>query len=275
VQKAVEKSETKGEKASVADNFTNALMHFLPLAAGSLIGGLDVGIAAQEGANKAMASEADAALAKSKADTERLAAESDASFKEKSIALKEKEMAQDAYLKRLELSQKVHDAGIKSREEAEKRFVGSNQFGNFTALTDSEAPKLREEVANSDTIVTKLDDLYGMTEGISALDRERRAIVEQNINTLVGDLRLALTGPGPLTDTERDFVKDIIGNPSKIMSLESVERTRLKNLSGTIRQKMSTKLRSSTVEGMASLKAEQELKRRGYSQEQIDKALGL
>ena len=272
--KAVEASKEPA-KASVSDNFTSALMQFLPLAAGSLIGGLDVGVAAQEGANKAVADQQAAAMDKEKLGIERFKEEADAKFKEDSIALQKQKLSQESYLARLEMAQKIQDAGIKSSDDAMKRFVGSQKFGNLTALTEGEAPKLREEVANTDNIINKLDGLYNMTEGITGLDRERRAIAEQDINTLIGDLRLALTGPGPLTDTERDFVKDIIGNPTKMFSLESVERVRLKNLAQTLDSKMRTKLRSTTVEGAAQLKAETELKRRGYSQEQINKALGL
>lgn len=272
--KAIENSETP-KKASVSDNFTSALMQFLPLAAGSLIGGLDVGIAAQEGANAAVAAEQATAMDKEKLGIERMKEEADAKFKQDSIALQKQKLAQESYLAKLEMAQKIQDAGIKSAEEAQKRFVGSNAFGNFTALTESEAPKLREEVSDSEEITRTLNNLYEASENVSSLDRERKALIDQDIRLMVGKLKNQVVGTGPLSEEERKFVLETIGDPTSWTSLESVERLKLKNLSNTVGTRIRSRLRNTTVEGMAQMKAEQELKRRGYSQEQINKALGL
>lgn len=58
--KKMEKAVTK--QKSVSDNFTSALLHFVPLVGGSLLGGLDVGVAAQEGALAASESQRKAGL---------------------------------------------------------------------------------------------------------------------------------------------------------------------------------------------------------------------
>jgi hypothetical protein len=61
---------------------------------------------------------------------------------------------------------------------------------------------------------------------------------QTELRTLAGSLRLPITGPGALTDDERKFLLDTIGNPQKILSFKPLEMVRL----DTIKNKLTKDL---------------------------------
>lgn len=276
VEKAISKTEKHLEsgkapkKDDMASMFTGALYKSLPLLIGSVVGGLDVGIAAQEGANKA---EADIAAAKM-ADRGMKVKEDEVDVKEAQLAQQQKQFEKEQHMKRLGLMQKISGEKIKSQQEAEAKFVGSKLFGNYTALgNDKAAQTLRDNVTNVENTVDGLNRIMSLSENITLLDRDRRAATEQEIAKIVGKLRIPITGPGAFTDSEREFIKDLIGDPSKISSLESTERVKLEQLVNSSMSDMRNTLQNNTVEGKAQLQAYQALKQRGYTDEQIQERL--
>lgn len=68
-----------------------------------------------------------------------------------------------------------------------------------------------------------------LTNG-SKLDPKQRGEVKVYLQGLVGKLRLPLTGPGILTETEVKNLKDIIGDPNAFIALPSVEKQKLLTL---------------------------------------------
>lgn len=86
--------------------------------------------------------------------------------------------------------------------------------------TKKGAEQLREQVANTRSVVENINDLKALgSRNIPGSQKRAEAGVIQN--ALIGQLRLALTGPGPLTDAEREFIKDIIANPGEITSIQA------------------------------------------------------
>lgn len=74
----------------------------------------------------------------------------------------------------------------------------------------------------------------------SRLNPKERAQVATEIQSLVGQLRIPLTGPGVLTDTEYARLLNTIGNPNKLFSLPDWERKKLE----TVKSKLSSDVRS-------------------------------
>jgi hypothetical protein len=278
IEKAIQKTDVaiksgeapKKNKGSMADVFTGALFKSMPLLIGSVLGGLDVGIAAQEGA---MAAEEGARKAGLQ-EREMSAKEEEVALKEAQLEQQQKQFEQDQHFKRLQLMQKVRGEELASMSDAKERFVGSKLFGNYTALGDAKAAQtLRDNVTNVENTIDGLNRIMSLSENITLLDRDRRAATEQEIAKIVGKLRIPITGPGAFTDSERDFIKDMIGDPTKISSLESTERFKLEQLVNSSMSDMRNTLQNNTVEGKAQLEAYQKLKQRGYTDEQIQEKL--
>lgn len=261
------KKEAKPIKPEESEGLSNAFMQgigqMIPLLAGTVLGGVEGGIAAQEGFIQAQDRDI-----RNETNARKLAQ------KDRELDIKEDQAGASLRAARLQANSKLVDAKIKNQKDFSERFVGSKLFGNFTALGGAkEAAKLREEVTNTENIVNGLDRLVTLTTDINLLDRKARAKADQEIATLIGKLRIPITGPGAFTDSEREFIKEIIGDPTKITSLESNERAKLTNLIQTSSSEMRTRLQNNTVEGATQLKAYQTLKSRGYTDEQIEARL--
>lgn len=67
---------------------------------------------------------------------------------------------------------------------------------------------------------------------------EDKARVETKIAALQGALRLAFLGPGPMTDTERKFLIDTLGDPSKFWSLKANQLARLDTVMQSVNRKI-------------------------------------
>ncbi|MFZ9725652.1 MAG: hypothetical protein ACO3EH_00465 [Ilumatobacteraceae bacterium] len=107
-----------------------------------------------------------------------------------------------------------------------------------TAKTEIEAQKFRSDQK----------EIGGVLEGIAEVKRlgkefesvswtsdplkkeELRSIAKQQVGMIVGALRIPITGPGAMTDSEREFIEDLNGNPTKIFSLSKVENAKLDSM---------------------------------------------
>jgi hypothetical protein len=109
------------------------------------------------------------------------------------------------------------------------------------APTKEEAVTFRTEVINTEQITASIDDLIGLAKQYQATNDPAEkaklyALADQKAGMMVGKLRLPLTGPGAFTDSERAFVADTIGNPTKIFSLSSIEFAKLNAMKSKLEQ---------------------------------------
>ena len=113
-------------------------------------------------------------------------------------------------------------------DETLKKFVP----GVGIAFTEKDATKIKEETAAVNQSVPLLDDLLKLNDkNFKSLSPKDRSMIDQTAANLIGKLRLAIVGPGPLTDTEREFIQNkIIGNPAAIFAFDDVNRAKLANL---------------------------------------------
>jgi len=82
----------------------------------------------------------------------------------------------------------------------------------------------------------------------SRLDPEERARVATEVQSLVGQLRIPLTGPGVLTDTEYARLLDTIGNPNKLLTLPKWERTKLQTVQNKLKDDIVTRYRQAGIQ---------------------------
>jgi len=76
-----------------------------------------------------------------------------------------------------------------------------------------------------------IQELLNMTDKPGkSLSLQQRAKAETISQALVGALRLPITGPGAMSDQERAMLERLVANPTAIFSLDSNNRTRLKEL---------------------------------------------
>lgn len=121
------------------------------------------------------------------------------------------------------------------------------------------AKKLTNEILpNTNSALKGVRELEQLTEEFlgGALDiTDARAKAKVLQQSLVGNLRLELFGPGVLTDAEQKIAKEIIANPATIFSLRGAAKTSLK----TLKEKLiySTKQRLSKA-GIKAPKSENE-----------------
>lgn len=100
--------------------------------------------------------------------------------------------------------------------------------------------KLRAYMAETGAVVPDINSLLELAESpnFSRLSLSDRAKVATKINTMVGALRIPITGPGPLTEPEREFLLKTIGDPNAFFALPSVERLKLKEIRSNIQRKV-------------------------------------
>ncbi len=120
------------------------------------------------------------------------------------------------------------------------------------ALSAGSAKKLRQETLPEAqgalrglSQMRKLKDKF-LLGGDFALDARAEAKVLQQ--TLVGGLRIELFGPGVLTETEQAIARSIIGNPTKIFSLDSLEMTKIDVLEKKLKFSITNRLRAEGIQ---------------------------
>lgn len=113
--------------------------------------------------------------------------------------------------------------------------IANKTVQNFgVAYNERQAKKLEEKVESALKIQRSVNHIMAVGRDISKIDFKRKAEINTNINMLVGNLRLPVVGPGPLTDEERKFLFSIIGNPTDLFSYENLEIHKLKTLKSII-----------------------------------------
>lgn len=108
----------------------------------------------------------------------------------------------------------------------------------------NEYKKMATEINNA---VISLDELQNLGKKGSKFSLKDRAKAESLITKIVGGLRLPYTGPGVLTDNERETLIKTLGNPLAFFSIKSVEMAKL----GQVRHDLLANLQNTaTVRGI-------------------------
>jgi hypothetical protein len=71
-------------------------------------------------------------------------------------------------------------------------------------------------------------------------DYKTRAQIDTEVASLVGALRLPITGPGILNDSERKMLNEIVGNPNLLFTMPSWQEARLAQIEKKLRSDMKT-----------------------------------
>lgn len=118
------------------------------------------------------------------------------------------------------------------------------------ATDEVSARKLRDEtipsLSGAMRSIDRLKEIGNQTAG-GALSLTQRKLAQQEVQSLVGNLRLELFGPGVLTDTEQKIAREIIGNPAQIFKLRSVELAALDSLKDKLNYSARTRLRTNGI----------------------------
>lgn len=135
-------------------------------------------------------------------------------------------------LKKLQ-APKQPDPKIKDKEQ-EREVPG---YGK--ARTKEEAIRFRENVGTVNKITDSANRLAELGKDVNLTDRQKIAEINTEIGFLVGALRLPLQGPGAMTDSDRQQLIDLIGNPAKLIGVESIERKKLETLAKRVNANLS------------------------------------
>lgn len=116
----------------------------------------------------------------------------------------------------------------KAKKEAEmpELEVGQGMY----ARTKDDARTLKEAIVGADAAIQDLNDIKTLGTDVSMLDVQKRGQIQQKIMTAIGKLRLSVLGPGAMTDSEREFLRENIGDPSRLFSTEANEKAKLDQL---------------------------------------------
>jgi hypothetical protein len=92
------------------------------------------------------------------------------------------------------------------------------------------AEKLSEFMSQNQPAVQAIEDVLHVATTGSKFNLTDRVKIATKLSAAIGNLRIPITGPGVMTDTEREFIKGVLGDPNKIMALKSLEVTKLKTV---------------------------------------------
>lgn len=126
-----------------------------------------------------------------------------------------------------QIIQQMEGLDPKQAEELRKRMVP----GMGIAPTTKDAADVKELRGSVDTAVKGIDELIAMTKTPGrSFDLNARAKADAIRATLIGALRVPITGPGAMNEGERALLEGLIANPTAIFSLDKNTVTRLNTL---------------------------------------------
>jgi hypothetical protein len=156
----------------------------------------------------------------------------------------------DEMFQRRQLALKL--AGKDKEAEAErKQFVP----GLGSALTEDDAKYLKEQKGTVEGVKSGLDELSKLGNkswsSINPNDRAKAQLIKQS---LIGALRLPLTGPGAMNEGERALLENIIADPTAVFSLDSNNKTKLKALADRLDSMLGEQAQARGIQGLQQSK---------------------
>ena len=144
-------------------------------------------------------------------------------------------------------------------EKLQEKLINLGDMGGVQTIigTPGEAKDLREKVSNANMMVKDLHELSSLVSEVSGTEKllgrvglqsESYRRVEQITSSIIGMLRVDILGPGVMTEAERQIIRNTLGNPNKILTLEDTEKKMIFNMQQKIYQGTRDRLRKSGVE---------------------------
>jgi hypothetical protein len=226
----------------------DAALGLLPVLVGSLLGGTDGALAGVKAGAKGIQTKYEIERAEGAAKTAKELKEKELGIESKEQQSKEKfRTAQaDQFASQVYLNQaKAVAASAKARSEQGKLFIK----GIGTARTPSDAEALKVFASGHNKSISLINDIKDLGQNIGVFDRKKIAKIQSKLALLVGSLRIDVVGPGAFTDSEREFIKEIVGDPSKVTGAESIEFAKLESLLETKEQAFIDQINLRTKEG--------------------------
>lgn len=160
---------------------------------------------------------------------------------------------------KMALSQRLYSTGI-TPEEADQ-FLDHKQTqrkialpgGNFTLAGSEAAAKLyntaNKELEGAKTITNSVIEQLGTYGKLDAANpwSDKKSTLDGSLETLVGALRIPITGPGVLTDNEYKRIMDkVLGDPASFFTVGSVAKAKMTGLQNTLKMIERANLESAT-----------------------------
>ena len=116
-------------------------------------------------------------------------------------------------------------------KEVRERSMPADSGWKGMAQTKENAQKFAEKSLEVTPALASIDRIMEITKNFNKItDLEKRAQLQTEVAGLVGALRLPITGPGILTDSEREMLSNIIGDPNQITSLPSLQKMKMQQI---------------------------------------------
>ena len=122
-------------------------------------------------------------------------------------------------------------------------------FKSKLASSEQEAKDFRTLAADAEHGSQIIDEVLAMDDEMGffsrrvalPLDSAARAKVQSKLNVLRGKLRLAIIGPGAVSEYEQKILEQVIGNPTQFFQINENARARLESLKSMMLQGMKFK----------------------------------
>lgn len=172
-----------------------------------------------------------ARAAKASADINADLAAKSAAFAQQRTENKLAHIAQNDPMAAEEAISRMEMINPKRAEELRKRLVPGAGLAN----TEKDAGELKELGSTIQSAKQGINELLEINKiPGKSLDPKVRARAQTISASLVGLLRVPITGPGAMNEGERKMLEEIATNPTKMFSLDSSNKIRLEQLSKTL-----------------------------------------
>lgn len=103
--------------------------------------------------------------------------------------------------------------------------------------SQEQVTKLKQFNADTGTIIPEIDEIMRVAQSpeFSKFSPKDRMMMQTKLSSLVGKLRIPFTGPGVLTDAEREMLFKTLGDPNTVFSMPSWEIAKLNQVRRIIR----------------------------------------
>jgi hypothetical protein len=114
------------------------------------------------------------------------------------------------------------------KEQRDRTIIPSKVSPHITgiAVNKQAAEDFNKYRYDADTGISALKDAISFSKKHSQANLKDRAIMETKVGLLMGPMRVAM-GLGVMSDSDREFLKQLIGNPNKVFALKNIEQAKL------------------------------------------------
>jgi len=153
-------------------------------------------------------------------------------------SFEEKLQMEEASKLRVFAGQQALKAPQPLQKEDRDRFIAGRGFAVNKAAAD-DYRQIKSELAPA---IASVDALVSLNEELAkpggSLDFETRAKADPLQKTLIGLLRVPITGPGAFTESEKTLIEETIGDVTSRFSIASLNETRLNQIKKILQKKV-------------------------------------